>query len=67
MKCEKPEKIEYTLTITMTAEDWGKLREQLEESTLNTLYPNYNLRCNINDLLDQARKIYWPKSEWPER
>lgn len=61
LKCEKPGDIVYTLTITMKAVEWEKLRDQLSESTLSTSYPSYNLRREIDDLLAQARKIYWPE------
>lgn len=59
LKVEKPEKIEYTLTITMEAGNWEKLRDQLDKSTLSQSYPAYTLRVKIDDLLAQARKIYW--------
>ncbi len=56
LKVEKPGEIEYTMTITMKAKDWEELRDQLE-----TAWPAAILAKNINDLLSQARKIYWPK------
>lgn len=66
LKCENPGKIEYTLTVTMPAEDWEKLRDQLEASRLTSSYPTYMLKAHITDLLAQARKIYWPRtSETP--
>ena len=60
MKVEKPDDIEYTLTITMKASDWGKLRDQLDASNLSQSYPAYTMRAQVNDLLAQARKVYWP-------
>lgn len=63
LKVEKPDEIEYTLTITMKAGEWGRLRDQLDASNLSTSYPAYAMRRQIDDLLAQARKIYWPKDE----
>lgn len=60
LKVEKPDDVEFTLTITMKASDWGKLRDQLDASSLSTSYPSYAMRRQIDDLLAQARKIYWP-------
>lgn len=60
LKCEKPDEIVYTMTITMQAKDWEKLRDQLASAPVSTSYPNYDLRWNIADLLAQANKIYWP-------
>ena len=61
LKCEKPGEIVYTVTITMKAEAWEKLRDQLDASKWSTSYPSWQLRREIDDLLGQARKIYWPK------
>lgn len=58
MKCEKPEDIVYTMTVTASAKEWEALREQLKDS-----YPSWNLTSAINDLLAQARKVYWPKED----
>jgi hypothetical protein len=60
LKCEKPGEIVYTMTITMTADHWEKLRCQLQGSQSSYLYPSADLTYKINDLLGQARKIYWP-------
>lgn len=64
LKCEKPDDIEYTLTVTMPAGDWGKLRDQMHK--VSYAWPTCDLIRQIDDLLSQARKIYWPKSE-PEK
>jgi len=63
LKCEKPGDIVYTLTVTMKASQWERLRDQLDASPQSQSYPAYDLRREINDLLGQARKIYWPKQE----
>lgn len=55
LKCENPGDIEYTMTITMKAKEWEDFREQLEAK-----WPSSNISSYINDLLAQARKIYWP-------
>lgn len=56
LKCEKPAEIEYTLTVTMKAKDWESFRDQLKAQWPSSEFTHY-----INDLLGQARKIYWPK------
>lgn len=56
LKCENPGEILYTVTITGTAKEFEDLREQLE-----TKWPAMYLTRQINDLLGQARKIYWAK------
>ncbi len=60
LKCENPGSIEYTMTITMTADEWEKLREQL-----NTAWPSGALGREITSLLAQARRIYWPEVDSP--
>jgi hypothetical protein len=63
LKVEKPEAIEYTLTVTMKASEWETLREQLEEQPGGARsYPAYTLVREIDDLLAQARKVYWPSA-----
>lgn len=61
LKCEKPGDIVYTLTVTMKASEWEKFRDQLDTVRGCTSYPTWNFRHEIDDLLGQARKIYWPK------
>lgn len=60
LKCEKPEEIEYTMTITMSAKQWERLADQLQEAKTSYIYPASSLVQSIRDLLGQARKIYWP-------
>lgn len=61
LKCEKPGEIVYTLTVTMSADQWEKLRCQLQEGSSSYLYPVADMVSQINDLLGQARKVYWPQ------
>ena len=58
LKCENPESIVYTMTITMTAKEWEDLREQLQQK-----WPSSRLSSSITDLLAQARKIYWSEDD----
>lgn len=58
MRCrllaEKPDEIEFTLKITMTAKEWETLRDQLSDK-----HPSWKLTSAINSLLADARKIFW--------
>ena len=58
LKCEKPDDIVFTMTLTMKAKDWEQLRDQLQN-----VWPSSDLTHYINDLLSQARKIYWPREK----
>jgi len=60
LKCEKPGEIVYTMTITMSADQWCTLRDQLQEAKTNYIWPASDLVRQITDLLGQARKVYWP-------
>lgn len=60
LKCEKPGDILYTLTATMTADQWEKVRERLQEANAPCFEPGGQLIDAINNLLTQARRIYWP-------
>jgi hypothetical protein len=60
LKCEKPEDILYTLTITMKAGEWERIRDQMGDKAWQ--WPMCDLRSQITDLLSQARKIYWPQN-----
>jgi hypothetical protein len=58
LKVEKPGDVEYTFTATMKASEWEKLRDQLSAPNLG--WPASEMRRAIDDLLAQARKVYWP-------
>lgn len=62
LKCEKPEEIEYTIVITMKAGEWELVRESLDTAQKRN-HPAHQVIGAINDLLAQARKIYWPKDD----
>lgn len=63
LKCEKPGDIEFTLVATMTADEWEKVRERLDEGNTPHYEPGGKLVNAISDLLGQARKIYWPTQD----
>jgi len=62
LKCEKPGDILYTMTITMSAEHWEKLRDQLSGNP-SWQWPASDITRKVDDLLGQARKVYWPSAE----
>lgn len=58
LKCDNPDDIEFTLSITMPAKEWEQLRDQM-----TTDYPSWKLTSAINSLLADARRIYWHDDE----
>lgn len=52
-KLKDPDKMEATLTMTMTIERWKRLREQLESS-----YPSSDLSWLITMLVTKAQKEF---------
>ena len=58
LKCEKPEDIIYSMTITAKAKEWEELREMIEDK-----WPGFIIKNQITDLLSQARKIYWTENK----
>ena len=63
LKCEAPGEIVYTVMVTATAKEWETFRDTLDETamrSLKSLEAVHRFRSQINDLLAQARKIYWP-------
>lgn len=62
LKCEEPDKIVFTVTTTATAGEWSQFRDCLDEVVMKSLLPKdlvYAFRNQINDVLAQARRIYW--------
>lgn len=60
LRCEKPGDIEFTMTVTMKAKDWEALRDQFDRIPGPRPWPASTLISNIDDLLAQARKLFWP-------
>ena len=60
LKCENPGDIEFTIVATMKASEWEQVRDQLSQRM--TQWPEIKLVGAINNLLAQARKIYWPET-----
>lgn len=58
MRIEKPEDVEVSLTITMTAKQWDELRSQLQDK-----WPSWQMSAAITGLLSQVRKIVWDDQE----
>ena len=55
---EKPGEVKFTAKITMTADQWEALRDQLNRAEFHE-QPARFLREKIIDILAQARKIYY--------
>lgn len=58
LRTEKPDEITFDLTITATAKEFEQLRDQIDGITA---HPTSEFRYRLNDVLAQARKIYWAR------
>lgn len=56
---ENPDTIVFTMKLTMTAKEWCELRDHLATSG----YVANRVNSSITDLLSQARKTFYPKTE----
>jgi hypothetical protein len=54
----KPEDIEFSLTLTMKLKDWLQLREQLSSD-----YPSWRVGSEISDMVMQAKTVFFPELE----
>jgi len=55
----QPEKAQYTMQLTMSLEEWIKLKDQLSTDA----WPGSDLCWTINDMVSQAHRTYFPKSK----
>lgn len=53
-----PEKMEASMTITMTVQAWIELRDQLQKA-----WPSSELSSAVSDIILQARKCFWTESD----
>ena len=60
-KAEKPESHQYTMTITMSLEDWMQVRDELCGAKGYSGFPSSKVVRLIDDMTSQAKKIYWPE------
>lgn len=58
-RTEKPEKMDFTLTITMSLGEWQQIAEQM----INGKWPTCDLKNAIQDVVYQANKTFAPKVE----
>ena len=55
---EEPEKVEFTLKLTMTAKEWEQLRDQLQEK-----WPSARLSRAITSILTNVRATHYPEQD----
>ena len=60
LKIENPDKIEFTLTRTMTLAAWKKLREQMSEAK-DYHWPMSDLVDDIREMVSKAEKEFYPE------
>lgn len=61
-KITRPEIVDFTLTITMSLEDWMALKGQFNTAA----HPAGKLKDAIYDMVQQADKFFIPKKETKE-
>ena len=57
-KVKDPDKIEFTLTITMSLKDWKELQSQLA-----TNWPSSMLSRDISDVTAKAQKVFYAEED----
>ena len=56
--CSNPENVEFTLAVTMKLIEWENLRKSINDSNIGL-----DFKMNICDMIDQAKKVYYPKEK----
>lgn len=57
---KNPDKIQMEMRITMPMGDWKRLRDQLRSSERSTEYPSWQLRTDIDCMVQKAEKEFYP-------
>lgn len=55
LKIENPDRIEFTLTMTMSLSEWKELQGQLDGN-----YPSWKLSHQISSMVSQATGTFYP-------
>lgn len=56
-----PQSVKFTLTITMSLEDWILVKSRLE--SVPSSWAGHQIISAIRDMVCQASKSFWPKLE----
>lgn len=59
-KINNPDKVEFSLKLTMPLSDWKKFKEQLNTSHYPQSYPTWTVLIQINDMISQANTKFFP-------
>jgi len=65
-KITNPKGTNFTLTVTMSLEEWIKLQDQLNSTTYPGSHPACSIVRVIYDMVQQADKFFIPKKETKE-
>jgi hypothetical protein len=65
IRVENPEKVTFTLTLTLTLKEWEQLVSQLDSSK-HTHWPASHVIDCIMDMTDKAKKAFYPTSNTKE-
>jgi hypothetical protein len=63
----EPGQIEFSMTITMTVQEWSLLKQQLDTGNDLRCSPTCSLVYHIRDLVTQAEKFFLPQASEPNR
>lgn len=55
---EKPEEIQFTLTMTLSLKEWRDIAKQLDDT-----YESNRFTSEVSSMSIQANKMFWPKKE----
>ena len=63
MQVENPRHVVFSMSLTMSLEDWILLSRQLETSESSVSWPTSEIRSSIGDLVSQAQTLLQVKEE----
>ena len=63
IKCQNPDEIRYTLSVTMTIAEWRRFRDHLKSADHNWMSPQADFQRNVTDMIQQIEAVYYPSPE----
>ena len=60
LQADDPERIKFTLTMTMTLGDWMEIQKAIKEVRSGDFWPYSEMCCAIDDMVSKATNNIWP-------